>query len=1166
VALPAFRAAGAVSVGSTSVFMASGPAAQNTDGVLLFVMTKPDTATIVTPTGWTLVADVAGGGGTTGNGTGPTRQAVFFREKDASWSTWPTVAVTNGNATAIWAIAYSKTAGTVWEVAASTSTYGVAAASTNGSATHGSNPGLTATDRVVVGYSNQDELPTWSAQGVTATGVSAWGTVTERSEIIETTTGNDMGGMVFDTSVTTGTATAAPVTAATLSAAGRGTVVLVRLRESTPELDPPVTETFASGAWSQWVTPSAAPTVSGGAGVMTGTTAAAVQAHINADASPPTDQGVLLNVTFSAAGSFAVGLRSDETWDSGTAFRQRNGYMLRFDTAIASLIKMTNNVQSTLDSTGGTVATAGTAYKVRVEAVGTTIRARMWASSSAEPGVWHLEGTDSAHTAGTLSLGWTPAINGNTATVDNIEWYVPNALPFTDDFASGNWNKWRTFHPDNATKTVSSGVGVLTDVSGVGYAGATPSVVDVADEGFLVSVQQPSAQDSDFVVAVRGSGPWTTASSNYPRPTTGYYAVFQMMAGNHALFLYRADAASPTQIGSTLTNPLANGHTNVASLVRIRVEAVGTTVRAKMWLASGSEPGSWQITATDSTHTAAGYPHVGYRDASFTTPTFRVDDAEVYAASAGVTNYDGTATRTATATITAAGTVDTGPPVGYDGTATRTATATLTAAGATGTATGASLAATATLTAAGTVARSTSSTLAATATTTAAGTVATSTGAARTATATITAAGATDRATGASLAATATTTAAGSTGSATGATIAATATLTSAGVAVAGTGASLAATGTITAAGNVATSSGASLAATGTVTAAGATHRATGASLAAIGTVTAAGATGSSTGASLAATATTTAAGATARSTGASLAATATTTAAGATDRATGATRTATATLTAAGAVAAASGASLAATGTITAAGSVGKSTGAVLAATGTISPSAGSARQSGAAIAAVSTRTAAGAVSASGAASRTETVTITAAGQVSKSTGATLATTATLTAAGNVATSSGATRVGTALITAVGATNKATGASLTATASISAAGEVTATSSASLQATAQITTEGYVAKLAAADLVATGTITATGEVVVELGASLEAVATISAAGSVLVLDLADKTPLGRHLVVPAYGRELVVPASNRSLVVPASDRVFVPPARLTLVTRPSPPDLVPRP
>ena len=230
----AFASVGTVGTGSTSVTAGLPASLATGDGVLLRVMTKPDTATIATPTDWTLVADVAGGGGTNGNGTGPTRQAVFFREKTAGWSTMPAVTVTSGNSTAAIAERWTKDTGSTWSTAAATGDY-----SGNGtawSAVMGSDPGLVVGDGVSVGCSNQDEGPTWSAQAIAATGAT-FGSVTEQSEAVETTTGQDMGGMVFTALVTAGAATAVATVTATTSAASRGTTALVRLRQTPAFVD-----------------------------------------------------------------------------------------------------------------------------------------------------------------------------------------------------------------------------------------------------------------------------------------------------------------------------------------------------------------------------------------------------------------------------------------------------------------------------------------------------------------------------------------------------------------------------------------------------------------------------------------------------------------------------------------------------------------------------------------------------------------------------------------------------------------------------------------------------------------------------------------------------------------------------------------------------------------
>ena len=224
-----YLGASAVATGSTSV--ALGAFTMNTgEAILIFVTTKPDTGTINTPAGWTPLSNVAGGGGTVGNGVGPTRGAWFFREKDATWSALPTISITSGNSSAAQAYRFSKSGTTIWDTAAATGVFGTSNTVTNCTATMGSSPDIASGDMLVAGLTSMDEGPTWSGQSITATGATI-GAATEMSEAIETTTGNDVGGMTFNAPVTAGSSSAAPVVNATASIATRGTSSLIRLRE-----------------------------------------------------------------------------------------------------------------------------------------------------------------------------------------------------------------------------------------------------------------------------------------------------------------------------------------------------------------------------------------------------------------------------------------------------------------------------------------------------------------------------------------------------------------------------------------------------------------------------------------------------------------------------------------------------------------------------------------------------------------------------------------------------------------------------------------------------------------------------------------------------------------------------------------------------------------------
>lgn len=227
--MPVWVSNGTVGTGTTTVTPGLPASLATGDGSLIKVVVKPDTATINTPSGWTLVANVAGGGGTVGNGTGPQRSATFFREKDASWSTMPAISVTGGTSSAALASRYTKSGHETWDIAAATGVYGTAATTTSANTTLGSNPGITIGDLLEMFVTNQSATPTWSAQSFSSAAATI-GAATERSEAIEFATSPQVGGMIATAPVTAGTGSGNPVINATASAATRGTSTLVRLR------------------------------------------------------------------------------------------------------------------------------------------------------------------------------------------------------------------------------------------------------------------------------------------------------------------------------------------------------------------------------------------------------------------------------------------------------------------------------------------------------------------------------------------------------------------------------------------------------------------------------------------------------------------------------------------------------------------------------------------------------------------------------------------------------------------------------------------------------------------------------------------------------------------------------------------------------------------------
>jgi hypothetical protein len=234
VALPVFGAAAAVSYLSGATInitptMVTGFAAG--DLLLIAVGVKPDTSTVNTPSGWTKIGEFSGGGGTTGIDAGPTK-VLWFYKIAAGGDGAPTINITSTN------VSWAQT----MYVTEASDTFTLAAAggtdSTTGTAwsvTCATNPGLTADDLVLVASCIPTDVTTpaqFTAEAVSATGVSAWGTVTEISEP-DTNLGNDIGGFIFRVPVVTGTSTAAPVITATASGtttAVRGPSSLLRIR------------------------------------------------------------------------------------------------------------------------------------------------------------------------------------------------------------------------------------------------------------------------------------------------------------------------------------------------------------------------------------------------------------------------------------------------------------------------------------------------------------------------------------------------------------------------------------------------------------------------------------------------------------------------------------------------------------------------------------------------------------------------------------------------------------------------------------------------------------------------------------------------------------------------------------------------------------------------
>lgn len=225
----AFRAAGVVGTGTTTL-TPGDPAGWTTgDGIITVRVLKPSTASLSTPAGHSLLGTTSGGGNTQGIDTGPSKIAVTFREKTSAWSAMPahTQGATPDSAAGM-AFAFSKDPGRLWDFDNRNATY----LSTPGTALNITTSAiyLQPGDWVLTAISNQSDGPTWGSQSYTASGIT-FSAITEFSEAIEGITGQDVGGAFWGAQVTAGEGNVTVQQQATASAQSTGALVFIRARE-----------------------------------------------------------------------------------------------------------------------------------------------------------------------------------------------------------------------------------------------------------------------------------------------------------------------------------------------------------------------------------------------------------------------------------------------------------------------------------------------------------------------------------------------------------------------------------------------------------------------------------------------------------------------------------------------------------------------------------------------------------------------------------------------------------------------------------------------------------------------------------------------------------------------------------------------------------------------
>jgi hypothetical protein len=170
---------------------------------------------------------------------------------------------------------------------------------------------------------------------------------------------------------------------------------------------------------------------------------------------------------------------------------------------------------------------------------------------------------------------------------------------FLDDFTGSNgaaWSgNWTSFvSSTGASATIQSNKGRLNGGSSSGpsnkraqrYSGSNLTDVEISGKLVLTTTNNSGVEV------------WVRADNVTPDNGNGYFLTF------------RLGSAVTLSKGSGFTYPTIATVTgfNIAQNTEygFRLYAVGTTIKAKVWATSGAEPGSYQVSTTDSTHTGSG--------------------------------------------------------------------------------------------------------------------------------------------------------------------------------------------------------------------------------------------------------------------------------------------------------------------------------------------------------------------------------------------------------------------------------------------------------------------------------------------------------------------------------------------------------------------------------
>ncbi len=273
---------------------------------------------------------------------------------------------------------------------------------------------------------------------------------------------------------------------------------------------------------------------------------------------------------------------------------------------------------TTVLGTASFPATAGTSYTMRFRVVGSSLYAKVWATSGTEPSTWMVTATDSSLSSGfcglrmqmsssavlkiTSFLATTPSLIATpspsptmspspTATSSPVITPTPGTTLAQDTFQRANQTHWGTASDgqswggdanSQSTFAIASNTGQVTNGGSIYNAVLGPVATNAE---VLFSGSMSSFSGTNYGAVVR----WTDTNNWYKAYIDGQNLVVQKKVAGSTTVL--GTASFPATAGTSYT---------------MRFRVVGTSLYAKVWATSGTEPSNWMVTATDSS-LSSGY-------------------------------------------------------------------------------------------------------------------------------------------------------------------------------------------------------------------------------------------------------------------------------------------------------------------------------------------------------------------------------------------------------------------------------------------------------------------------------------------------------------------------------------------------------------------------------